>query len=274
MKLRYIGFLLIAAAGPLVAHDFWLQPQRFQVDLGVSLPVTFQVGHGANRQRWGNGSDRIIMISNIFKGKRVDQRSRLRDDGPADLVTSFAAPGLHLLTMQTTYSYSDLPAIRFNDFAKEEGLAPAIAERKRTRTSDKPGRERYSRRAKALIQVGSQAGTDQSLATRAIGLKLEIVPERNPYALGTSRSLPVHVIYRGRRLANATVKFTNLAFDAKPLAVVVTDKAGRATFNVPAAGEYLLNVIWTEPVTGDPKAEFDTTFSSLTFGYGARRASR
>jgi len=267
MKFGFIGLSLIVAATPVMAHDFWLQPQRFQVDPGASLGVTFQVGHGADRQRWGNGADRIILLSDIFNGKRIDQRSRLRDGGPADLITSFAAPGLHLLAMQTKYSYSDLPAIRFNDFAKEEGLVPAIVERKRSRTTDKPGRERYSRRAKALIQVGSPTAANQSLATRPVGLRLEIVPDRNPYALGASRMLPVHVLYRGRRLANATVKFTNLGDDAKPLAVAVTDRTGSARFKVPASGEYLLNVIWTEPVKGDPKADFDTTFSSLTFGY-------
>lgn len=266
MKLGIIGFSLIVTT-PVMAHDFWLQPQHFRVEPGVPLRVTFQVGHGANRQRWGNGADRIVFVNDFFNGTHIDQRSRLRTAGPADLVTGFTVPGLHVLAMQTVHSYSDLPAIRFNDFAKEEGLVPAIAERKRTRMTDKPGRERYSRRAKALIQVGRQTAANQSLATRPIGLKLEIVPERNPYALGSVRKMPVHVIYRGRRLANATVKFTNLEFDAKPIAIAITDRAGRAIFDIPTSGEYLINVIWTEPVRGDPKADFDTTFSSLTFGF-------
>ena len=32
-------------------------------------------------------------------------------------------------------------------------------------------------------------------------------------------------------------------------------------------GEWLLNVVWTRPLTGDRGADFDTVFSSLTFGY-------
>lgn len=265
--MRLVGLSLIAVAAPAAAHDFWIQPQRFQVQPGVVLGVTFQVGHGASRERWGNGSDRIVQVTDVFGGKRIDQRARLRDAGPADLVTSFREPGLHVLALQSVYSYSDLPAIRFNDFLKEEGLVPAIAARRRAGTTNKPGLERYSRRAKALIQVGARNSTNQALATRPIGLKLEIVPELNPYALGVSRKLPVHVLYRGRRLAGATVKFTDLDRDAKPLAIAVTDRAGRAVFNVPATGKYLLNVIWIEPVVGDPRAQFDTTFSSLTFGY-------
>ena len=267
MKFRLICLSLLATAAPAAAHDFWIQPQQFSVGVGAPLGMTFQVGHGADRQRWGNGSDRIVEISDILDRARVDQRAMLRSNGPWDLLTRFAAPGLHVVAMQTVYSNSNLPAIRFNDFLKEEGLALAIAARARAGTTNRLGRERYSRRAKALIQVGTPRATDQRLATRPVGLKLEIVPERNPYALGASRNLPVHVLYRGRRLPNATVKFTDLDRDAKPLAVAVTDNAGRAMFKVPATGKYLLNVIWSEPVTGDARVDFDTTFSSLTFGY-------
>jgi hypothetical protein len=32
----------------------------------------------------------------------------------------------------------------------------------------------------------------------------------------------------------------------------------------------LVNVIWTKPIA-HPEADFQTTFSSLTFGYPARR---
>lgn len=274
MKYKCAIFSLVLAAGPAFAHDFWLQPQRFQVEPAAPLAVTFQVGHGVNRQRWGNGADRIVMLSDMFNGRRVDQKAQLRDSVAADLVSRFDSPGLHVLAMQTVYSFSELPAIRFNAFAKEEGLLRAIAERTRTQATDKPGRERYSRRAKALIEVGAPTAANSALATRPVGLKLEIVPDRNPYALGATRTLPVHVLYRGRRLANATVKFTSLEFDAKPIAVAITDKAGRATFKVPATGEYLLNVVWTEPVKGDPKADFDTTFSSLTFGYARSPRAR
>ncbi len=170
--------------------------------------------------------------------------------------------------MQTSYSFSELPSIRFNDYAKEEGLALAIAQRRRTGKSGAPGFERYSRRAKAIVQVGAHTPASQSAVTRPIGLKLEIVPARNPYALGASRMLPVHVLYKGRRLANATVKLTSLEYDAKPVAVAITNRSGRASFRIPPTGSWLLNVVWAEPVAGDKRVDFDTTFSSLTFGYG------
>ena len=269
MKLRLLTLMLAMTASPVMAHDFWLQPTRFQVAPNDPLSATFLVGHAALRERWNN-NDRIVDIKAFFMGGATDLRRDLRT-GEVDLVTRLRAPGIHVLGMQSNHAFSELPALRFNDYAKEEGLALITAARQRLGKGGVAGRERYSRRAKSLVQVGTQTATNQASVTRPIGLKLEIVPDRNPYALDASRMLPVHVLYNGRRLANATVKLTNLGNDAKPVAVAITDRAGRARFRIPAQGKWLLNVVWGEPITGNPRFDFDTTFSSLTFGYpGAR----
>lgn len=46
-----------------------------------------------------------------------------------------------------------------------------------------------------------------------------------------------------------------------------TDAAGRAVFSVPAHGSWLLNVIWTRPLPPGDDMDFETSFSSLAFGY-------
>jgi uncharacterized GH25 family protein len=267
MTFRGVWLPLLLVAAPATAHDFWIQPERFQTAPATPLSATFLVGHGEARERWGN-NHRIVLLGDFFNGERRDRRALLRSGGTADITLQFAEPGVHVIGLQTNYAFSELPATRFNEYAREEGLALVLAVRKRAGKNNTPGRERYSRRAKAMIQVGRQTAANQVLATRPIGLKLEIVPERNPYGLGASRSLPVYVLYKGRRLPNATVKLTSLENDARPVATFVTDRAGRVRFQVPERGNWLLNVVWSEPVQGDRKVDFDTTFSSLTFGYG------
>ena len=79
------------------------------------------------------------------------------------------------------------------------------------------------------------------------------------------------MLYQGRRLAGALVKLTSLEFDARPVEMHLSDAQGRASFRVPHNGEWLINVIWTQPLRGNPRADFETTFSSLTFGYPATR---
>ncbi len=266
MHIRIAALSLMMVAVPASAHDFWIQPARFEVEPGTAIAFTFQIGHGKFRERWNN-NQRILSLLDFHRGEPRDLRPQLRNGGSFDFAIGAAAPGLHVIAMQSTHATSELPAIRFNDYARTEGLVPILAARNAAGKTNSPGRERYSRRAKALIQVGQATVANRSIATRPIGLKLEIVPDRNPYALGANRILPVHVLYNGRRLSNATLKLTNLGDDERPVAVVVTDRAGQARFRVPATGAWQLNVVWSEPVRNDPKVEFDTTFSSLTFGY-------
>lgn len=266
-KLPFLALALVAASAS--AHDLWMQPSTFSVPAGGSVPVSMLVGHGKDRENWGIRGDRIILFRSVGPDGRVTNLMPLvqPNAAPPAVALRFAQPGTHVVAMQSTHSESELPAARFNDFLKEEGLTPAIVHRQRTGANGKAGREVYSRRAKTLIQVGDADPKQNSLATKRLGLALEIVPERSPYALAPSEKLPVRVYYEGRPLAGALVKLTNLDADARPVATQITDRSGRARFSVPRKGKWLLNVVWVKPITGNPKADYQTTFSSLTFGY-------
>jgi uncharacterized GH25 family protein len=266
--------VLAVVATPAAAHDFWIQPLRWQVLPATALPVTVEVGHGSFRENWGGKAERLTMLQDISLNGKVDLRPIFRQGGQIPhLMWQSQHSGLHILSLVTSDAVSVLPAIRFNDYLKVEGLTPAIVERARTGKTDAPGRERYSRRAKTLIQVGPPDARSSLLATRTIGLSLEIVPERDPYALPADRRLPVRVMFEGKPLAGAYVKLTNLEFDARPLEAARTDRDGRVTFQIPRVGSWLVNVIWTKAITA-PDADFETTFSSLTFGYPAAGARK
>lgn len=183
---------------------------------------------------------------------------------------TFTTPGVHVVSLQTNYSQSDLPALRFNDYLKAEGLTPAIEHRSRTGQTNAAGKEIYSRRAKALVRVGTSPVTISPHVTTPLGMTLEIVPTLNPYSASASQSLPFTIYYKGRPLPGALVKLHNLAADEEPAATMVSNSSGRVAFKLPRRGNWQLNVVWTETLAGNPTADFDTTFSSLTFGYGAR----
>lgn len=267
------GALTTAAA----AHDVWVQPASFWTAPSSTVVTSIQVGHGQFRERWIS-IPRVISFYSLGPNGRVDRMKELRASSPdADHPLTFTAPGTQILVMQSNHAQSELPGLRFNAYIKDEGMTPALELRERTKTNDQPGREIYSRRAKALVQVGPPSAKPQLHVTRPIGLSLEIVPEISPYASGAGESLPVRVIYEGRPLAGALVKLNNLDFDGRPVEQFRTDAAGRAVFHVPRTGSWQLNVIWTKPIKGDPNADFDTTFSSLTFGFprgGKRSAGR
>ena len=268
LKKTLAAALLVPIATAALGHDFWIQPNVFQTLPGKPLPITILIGHGKDRQRWPGDATYILTLSDLAPDGTLDLRNRFRVFGrTADLVAAPRSVGLHILTMQTSQTPSDLPFGRFNDYIREEGLTPIIDARLRAGTFSTPGREIYSRRAKALVRVGPANGKADPRATKPLGLSLEIVPERDPYALGKDRMLPVHVLYEGHRLPGALVKLRDLHDDEKPVAMALTDRNGRAVFRIPATGQWLVNVVWSKPLKGDVRADFDTVFSSLTFGY-------
>lgn len=274
MRLFALTAFACAVGIPALAHDFWLQPASFWIAPQSTVATSMKVGHGPDREAWGADLNRVLMIRSLGPTREVDHRpTLLASKAGQDVALTFSEAGAHVLVLQTTHAESTLPGLRFSDYAKLEGLTPALAIREKTGRSATPGREIYSRRAKVLMQVGPVKPGADARVTRPVGLSLELVPERNPYTLPANAPLPVRVLYEGKPLAGALVKLTNLNSDAKPVAEQLSDQSGRVSFRIPRSGQWLVNVIWTKPIVGNPRADFDTTFSSLTFGYPARRPS-
>lgn len=266
MRITILAMAMLGLASPVSGHDFWIQPARFSVKPGESVPFSLLVGHGTARQRWGVPVDRVLRFAVISGAGSADQRAVLHtESGEDDGRLALTAHGTHVVVLESGPAISALPAIRFNDYLKVEGLTPAIAHRARTGTTQAEGREFYSRRAKTLIKVGA-TGMAQPHVTRATGLKLEIVPQKSPYDLKAGEALPLQILYEGQPLSGATVKLNNLDSDAEPVAQRLTDASGRVAFAVPQRGRWQLNVIWTAPIN-HPRADFDTVFSSLSFGF-------
>jgi hypothetical protein len=261
-------------ATPVTAHDFWLQPRHYWLPINGATTMSIQVGHGALRQPSPLTLDRITLLREIGPNGPVDLKNTLvAGQGVFNSPVAFGGAGTYVVELETNHASSVLPAIRFNDYLKFEGLSPALQTRASTKAGDAPGREIYSRRAKAIVQVGEPDPRIGALVTHPLGMTLEIVPEKNPYTIGLNDPLPVRVYYEGRPLPGALVMLTNLEFDGHALETHLSDGAGRATFHFPHIGTWLVNVIWTKPLKGVPGADFDTTFSSLTFGYPASARS-
>ncbi|MDF0546558.1 DUF4198 domain-containing protein [Sphingobium sp. H39-3-25] len=268
MIARILPLCLLALAPAADAHDFWLQPARWQAHPGEPVSVTLQVGHGSYRQRSPIPANRILRFETIAPdGRRIDLRKTLHVGAPAeDAAFTFAGPGTYSIILETdNRAESHLPAIRFNDYLKVEGLTPAIALRARMGRSDADGAENYSRHAKAIVQIGPVDPRGQAHVVRPAGLGLEIVPQTSPLTVGRG-ALPVRIFYHGRPIAGALVKLNDLDHDAQPIEMHRTDAQGRAIFAAPGRGSWQLNVLWTRPQPSSSLTDFDTSFSSLSFG--------
>jgi uncharacterized GH25 family protein len=264
------GLLVCSRASLVAAHDFWLQPSEYWISADALTSMTLQVGHGPFRQRSPIPARRITRFQAIApEAAVVDLHERLRvgeasEDGDFQL----HRPGVYVLILQTDdRAQTHLPSIRFNDYLKVEGLTPALEQRARLHRMDADGSERYSRCAKSMVHVGRAGAESQDQVSKPVGLPLEIVPEANPYGVPRPANLPVRVIYAGSALPGALVKLTDLKHDASPFEMHVTDHNGRATFIMPSSGTWLLNVIWTKALAHSEETDFETIFSSLSFGF-------
>lgn len=265
MRLLLVALSCLYCA-PAAAHNFWLEPERFWLEATGTVPILAYVGHAADQRSIlisDGPKEWIVNFQSISSSGTIDRQVQ-SDIEDGKLV--FSTPGTHVLALETKEFKSELPADEFTAYLEKEGLTAASRWREATGMSGDPGREIYSRRAKALVQVDDPDAPSERVVTAPIGHTLEIVPERSPYLLGVGEALPIRVLYQGHPLAGALVTLTDLDTD-KPVASARTKADGRASFELPRQGNWLLNVIWTRPLEGHPEADFHTTFASLTFGF-------
>lgn len=181
---------------------------------------------------------------------------------------NMAAPGdgLAIVVQETTPSFVTYKEWeKFVTFAAHKDFPDIEARHKANGFPDAPFKERYTRHVKALIGVGSGAGSD-----RAMGLKTEFVALSNPYAPGFDGTMRVQVLYLDGPRADAQVE----VFDRPPEGEVVvtlhrTDADGIAAIPVEPGHEYLFDAVVLEPITQEGDAVWDTFWAALTFAVPA-----
>ena len=268
LPMRFLSMLaVLMLAYPAAAHDLWLQPERFGIAQDGPLPVTIHVGHGGDKNRWGVSTSHIKTFETVTGEGRRDQHATLSlGSGEHDAAPSVAAGATQVLAMTSDQSISILDADAFNAYVEKEGILPIAQTREKNGHADQPGRELYSRRAKALISACS-GGTAVSgdVVTEPVGHTLELVPLTDPSALAAGEELPVRVFYAGEPLQGALLKLSDLAADEAGVSEVRSGKDGTARLTVRAEGPWLLTAIWSRPLQYDRRADFETVFASLSF---------
>jgi uncharacterized GH25 family protein len=171
-----------------------------------------------------------------------------------------AAPGLLIVGYNSNPSPVVLPAAKFNQYLKEEGLESIAEIRVRRNQTGSDAREVFSRCAKSLVSSGTPTdGEDQ-----ALGFPLELVALKNPYALHTGELLPVRLTYEGRPLSGALVVAMNRLNPAAKLSAR-TDNNGRVAFKLPESGMWLVKAVHMIPAAAGTNADWASFWASLTF---------
>ena len=256
--------LLVSTASS--AHDFWLAPETYSLETPAVVDVSVMIGHPEDKLAWPVSPHRIIGLRSVGPNGLRDHQSAMADYMPSkSLPIRLEEPGLHILTIETTSAISILDAEKFSAYIEEEGLTPIKIDRVLKGLTDKPGREIYSRRGKALIQIGDASDTDPNYLLRPLGLTLEIVPLQNPARLAEGDTFASRVYYRGSPATGVTIGLIDLDSDDGILAIEKTNATGLVKFDRPKAGSWMLHAVWADSLPESKTAEYDTIFSSLSF---------
>lgn len=266
------ALLLLAAALPGRAHDFWIEPADFRPARSEPVALALRVGDFARGEPVARDPRRIVRFSCIGPDGEAAVLGRPGAD-PAGYARP-TAEGVHLCVYESNRASVALPLVKFLGYLDEEGLEalrPAVLARGELTDV----RELYSRSCKALVRVGDgpTAGFD-----RVVGLPLELVPETDPFAAsgaGGPTPLSIRLLFRGEPVAGALVSADSLDAGGGSLQVR-TNSEGRAMLALPRAGRWLVASTHMVPWTADESAEWESVWASLTFevpgaAFSARR---
>jgi len=268
LRVISLGALLAFLTSPACAHQFWLAPSQYLAGSGKTVEVRAFAGTGFRGESKPWDPPHGVRF--------VARAARTLDLTPATTPGRFAwarfAPsdqGGAMLAFESGFTPLELPAAQFDAYLEDEGLDGPLAARRRAGAAA-PGRERYRRAAKTWL-----AGTAADRALTPVGLPLEIVPLSIP---GTREVLRVRVLWSGQPLPGALVKAwraplgaggairdaaardsIGVAWQAR------TDPRGEVAVPVAQPGEWLLSVVRMLPSAVRSEADWESTWSSLTF---------
>ncbi|HXH41412.1 MAG TPA: DUF4198 domain-containing protein, partial [Thermoanaerobaculia bacterium] len=178
---RVIIALIVAfVARRAVGHDFWIEPSKFRPAVSERVMVALRVGQKLS----GDPLPRIPQLIDRFviKGESGVEGPVVGRPGADPAGIAFVGDaGLHWIGYQSNPYPVALEAPKFEDYLRDEGLERIIEERKKKGQSAAPGRERFYRCAKSLLDTpaGAAAGPSRVFDT-PLGFTLELVPRKNP----------------------------------------------------------------------------------------------
>jgi uncharacterized GH25 family protein len=136
------------------------------------------------------------------------------------------------------------------------------AYRKKHGQLNKRGTEQYQRCVKTLLQVGNIHDETYRINT---GMRLEIIPEQNPYA--SDKSLTFKVLFDNKPLKNALVVVWQKGIEQANKRNFRSDAQGKITFSFEPKGIWMVSSVNMVQHTKPIEADWQSYWGSYTFGF-------
>jgi hypothetical protein len=184
-----------------------------------------------------------------------------REGGDPAGIIKVDVSGLMIIGYQSYARAIELPPEKFTQYLGEEGLDEIRNLMVAPGRAKGMARERFIRCAKTLVSSGTMTPKD---ADRSLGLALELVAERNPYAAKAGERLPFVLTYGGAPRPGALVIAMNARDPDKRLSAR-TDRNGRVEFTLPRGGLWLIKAVHMTAAPPGTTADWQSYWASSTF---------
>lgn len=263
-----VGCLLGA---PAKAHEFWMVPVVTPLAVGDTARIGLRVGEFFEGEALGFSAPQTVALRAHTASGAQDLLPLLALRGAVnELPVRLAAAGTTLVSFDSQPNFIALPADTFHAYLHDEGLDFIKTRREATGDAKKPGRERYRRFVKTLLQAnGAEPVLNDPSFGVVVGQQLEVVPLNDPLALKPGGQLGIQVLFEGKPLAGALLKAWHRGAgkdEGQTLIIRSKTKAdGTASFSLPYAGAWMVSVVHMVPAVGIKNVDWDSLWGNLSF---------
>jgi len=202
--------------------------------------------------------DRLARASIRLGGKATDlpQGSAAKDS--LRIKARVLEPGIAALWVESKPRTLELKPKEVREYLDEIGAWDSIGKKWEAEGSGR-WRETYVKHAKTFVRVGEPSG--DSSWSEPVGMRLEIVPEKDPTLLVSGSDLPVRVLMDGKPLSDFPLGF--VAAGQKTGSFQKTDEKGRAQISFNRQGWWLLRATLLTK-SSQPDTDWESHFATLT----------
>jgi len=248
------------------SHEFWMVPSSFAVPPGGKASLTLASGEDFRGPKVTFSAPVVAALRHHSLGTVTDLLPRIPANGELrEFPLVLPRAGTHVIAFDTHPSSITLPAEKFQAYLRDEGLDAIAQKREASGTAATPGRERFRRNTKTLIQVGDQPDAAYQLRT---GQRLEIVPLVNPFSRRAGDEVGFLVLFDGKPLPKALVQAWHKQGVQTSIIKTKTDPQGRARVMLPLPGAWMVSVVHMVPAENAPDHDWDSYWGNLTFALG------
>lgn len=265
IRLILVLGLIVAGGSLLLAHDMFLKPDQFFVAPNTEVLVRLLNGTFSQSE---NSIDRVrlvdVSVVSPAGRERVDTSRWSAVGDTSNFRFRTGATGTYLLGASTKPNIIPLTAKEFNEYLESDGIPDALEARRKSGELTKNVRERYAKHVTALLQVGE---TRSDHFTAPLGYPAEIIPQQNPYSVKTGDTIAFRLLVRGKPSANEYVLYGGRTPNGGRITQRSTrsDTAGVARIRISGPGTWYVKFIHMEKLSGDTAADYESTWSTVTF---------